>query len=157
MSFGPTAFSFTKDQETALTNGDNKPVAAGIEEVQKPAATLRSVLATSLKLTDEELSAADAGDKITGAIAAKDTSISELTTRAEAAEGEVKTLKAAAKTVDELADTKSREIAARAHAPLPPKAPGAGNKVTDDGDKSKPTGTPRERLGAHFESQLKKA
>jgi hypothetical protein len=145
------AFAFSKEQEEKLTAEDFSAIKPAVEELQKPAANFRAALKASLKLSDEELSAEDFGAKVTAAISAKDTQISELTTRAVKAEGELVTangeitkLKAEKKTADELGDSKSREIAARAGANLPAKQPGAGDQTT--GNAGKATGTWREKL-----------
>jgi chromosome segregation ATPase len=65
--------------------------------------------------------------------------------------GKVTRLEGEKKTVDQAADAKSREIAARAGANLPAKAPGAGDQTTDNAGKA--TGTWRERLTSFWSVQ----
>jgi len=133
-----TAFAFTKEQEEKLNAEDFSAISPAVEDLKKPAANFRSVLKASLKLSDEDLASEKAGEKVTAAISAKDTQISELTARAEKAEGELTTAKGQItkledekKTAEQIGDSKSREIAARTGAPLPPKEPEAGNKTVD--------------------------
>lgn len=125
------AFAFTKEQESALTKEDFSAINVGVEELQKPAKAYRSVLATKLELTDEQLNSPDAFDSIANAISAKDTKISELGTQLTEANGKVTKLESEKKTVDEAADLKAREIAARSGGNLPAKQPGAGNKIQE--------------------------
>src|ERR1043166_3074903 len=150
------AFAFSKDEEGKINAEDFSPIEQGVEELQKPAKAYRAALSKSLKLSDADLDADDAGAKIEAAVAAKDTKISELdaektrlTGELNAANAEVKRLKAESKSADELADGKSREIAARAGGNVQGKEAGAGDFTTDDA-KKKAAGTPRAKLAAFF-------